>query len=121
MVSVSRACRILALSLIALVQPLTAQTWSDWIPTSMNTQIEYRLQVFPNMRQCYLEFHDKQQGKGTTTFDVSIDYKFADPNGNLNVKTDREHVVTLPSQVGTVRVVDCVGVSEVRASTVVRH
>ena len=110
-----------ALLLFALTPSLNAQVWSDWVPTSMNTQLEYRSQIFPNMRQCYLEFRDKQQGKSITTFDVSIDFKYADPNGNLKVKTDREHVVTMPAQVGTVRVVDCVGVSEVRAGSVQRH
>ncbi len=121
MFPVSGVLRITAFSLFVLTQSLNAQVWSDWVPATMNTQLEYRSQIFPNMRQCYLEFRDKQQGKGTTTFDVSIDYKYADPRGNLNIKTDREHVVTMPTQAGNVRVVECVGISEVRASSVQRH
>ena len=118
-----KALRAVALCSMVLSGILHAQVWKDWSPTSTNTELEYRWQALPNMRQCYLEFRDKHQGKGNTTFDVGVDYKSTalDQKGAPMIKTDTEHIVTTSMSVGTARVTECLAVSEVRASVAQRH
>ena len=115
--------RTLPLSVIFLAGILSGQGWSSWTSTATNPELEYRAQPVPNMRNCYLEFRDKRQGSGNTTFDVAIDYRSTtlDQDDEPIAKTDTEHVVTTPTHVGTARVSECLGVSQVRASVVQRH
>jgi hypothetical protein len=118
-----RALRSAILSIILLTEILSGQVWSDWRSTSTNPELEFRSQVLPNMGHCYLEFRDKNQRKGNTTFDAAVDYKSTavKENGEPITKSDTEHIVTTPAQVGTARITECLGVSEVHASVVQRH
>jgi hypothetical protein len=115
--------RNLPLSIIFVAGILNAQGWSNWTTTATNPELEYRAQPVPNMHNCYLEFRDKNQGSGNTTFDVAIDYGSTTlkDDGEPTVKTDTEHVVITPTHVGTARVTECLGVSKVSASFVQRH
>lgn len=117
-----KALRSVGLFLILFTGILRGEVWSDWTSTATNPELVYRSQVSSNMRNCYLEFRDKNQGKGNTTFDVAVDYRSTvqDANGDLIMKTDTEHIVTTPTRTGTARIPDCLGVSEVRASFVQR-
>jgi len=117
-----KAVRNVVLTLIFLSGMLSGQAWSDWTSTSTYPELQYRSQALPNMRSCYLEFRDKNQGKGNTTFDVAVDYRSTalKENGDPSMKTDSEHIVTTHTHVGTARIPECLGVSEVRASFVQR-
>jgi len=53
---------------------------------------------------------------------VAVDYRSTalKENGDPSMKTDSEHIVTTHTHVGTARIPECLGVSEVRASFVQR-
>jgi hypothetical protein len=110
-------------SALFLAGTLCGQQQSDWVPASNNPDILYRDQVFDRATACYLEFRDKKQGTGYTTFDVAVDYNSTDLNsdGKPMMKTDSEHIVTAPSHAGTSRISNCSALVAARVSSVQRH
>lgn len=118
-----RTARYMTLLILVLAGITSAQVWSDWTATDTNPELEYRSQISSNMRNCHLEFRDKRLGKGNTTFDVSIDYRSTtqDANGDLIMKNDTEHIVITPTSVGTARIPECLGISQVRVSFLQRQ
>jgi hypothetical protein len=118
-----KALRFAVLSLVLFSQILSAQVWSDWAATTKNTEMEYRSEVLPNMRQCYMQFRDTHQGKGNTTFDADVTYQSSvlTPDGHPIMKKDTEHIVTTPTQVGNARIPECTAITEIAASFVQHH
>jgi hypothetical protein len=120
-----------AVSMVLLAGLGFAQKQTDWINTSNSPEIQYRVQLFDDAKTCYLDFRDKKQGKGYTTFDAAVDYKSmdsdsnGDPNSNsqssTKIKTETEHIVTASSQTGSARISDCSGISEIRVNYIQRH
>jgi hypothetical protein len=118
-------------SILFLTGLILAQKQTDWINTSNSPAIQYRVQLFDDAKTCYLDFRDKKQGKGYTTFDAAVDYKSmdsdsnGDPNANsqasAKTKTETEHIVTASSQTGSARISDCAGISEIRVNYIQRH
>jgi hypothetical protein len=102
---------------------LPADERTDWVPTATNGEIQYRTQVYENTEACHLEWRDQDQGRGATTFDAEVDYQSKDANHNDErvMKTDRENIVTTPTQTGTSRIGNCFGVLSVRVSAVQRN
>ncbi len=104
-----------------------AQKQTDWINTSNSPEIQYRVQLFDDAKTCYLDFRDKKQGKGYTTFDAAVDYKSMDSDSNPNsqpstkIKTETEHIVTASSQTGSARISDCSGIAEINVNYIQRH
>ena len=102
-----------------------AQKQTDWINTSNSPEIQYRAQLFDDSRACYLEFRDKKQGKGYTTFDAAVDYKWMDPQSesqqSMKTKTENEHIVTTPTQTGSARISECSGIVEIKVNYIQRH
>jgi hypothetical protein len=127
---VSKLSAIL-ISIPFLTGPILAQKQTDWINTSNSPEIQYRVQLFDDAKTCYLDFRDKKQGKGYTTFDAAVEYKSidSDPNGDPNsnsqqsarIKTETEHIVTASSQTGSARISDCTGISEIKVNYIQRH
>jgi hypothetical protein len=117
--------------MVFLAGPGFAQKQTDWINTSNSPEIQYRVQLFDDAKTCYLDFRDKKQGKGYTTFDAAVDYKSmnSDSNGDSNsnsqqsvkIKTETEHIVTASSQTGSARISDCAGISEIKINYIQRH
>lgn len=106
---------------------ILAQKQTDWTNTSNSPEIQYRVQLFDDAKTCYLDFRDKKQGKGYTTFDAAVDYKSMDSDSNSNsqsstkIKTETEHIVTASFQTGSARISDCAGISEIRVNYIQRH
>jgi hypothetical protein len=106
-----------------------AQKQTDWINTSNSPEIQYRVQLFDDAKTCYLDFRDKKQGKGYTTFDAAVDYKSMDSDSDSNsnsqqsvkIKTENEHIVTASTQTGSARISDCAGISEIKVNYIQRH
>jgi hypothetical protein len=104
-----------------------AQKQTDWINTSNSPEIQYRVQLFDDAKTCYLDFRDKKQGKGYTTFDAAVDYKSMDSDSNPNsqpstkIKTETEHIVTASSQTGSARISDCSGIAEIKVNYIQRN
>jgi len=112
------------LLVLALTGSMLGQSWSEWGSTKNVPEIKYRVQVLENAQACYLEFRDDQQGKGSTTFDVNVDYRPVDVDSNKTPpppKTETEHLVTTPGRAATARISDCSAVTEARASYIQRH
>jgi hypothetical protein len=103
--------------------PFAADEFTDWTNTTTNPEIQYRTQVYESSKTCFLEFRDKQQGDGPTTFDAEVDYKSKDPQHNNEMvdRTDRENIVTTSSHNGGSRIANCFGVMAVRLNLVQRH
>jgi hypothetical protein len=100
-----------------------AQQKDDWVRASNNPDILYRVQIYDRMKACYMEFRDQKQGTGNTTFDAAVDYNSTDLNadGHPTLKTDSEHIVTIPNRPGSSRIPNCFSVVEARVSVVQRH
>jgi hypothetical protein len=116
-----------AVSMVLLAGLGFAQKQTDWINTSNSPEIQYRVQLFDDAKTCYLDFRDKKQGKGYTTFDAAVDYKSMDSDSNPNsqpstkIKTETEHIVTASSQTGSARISDCSGIAEINVNYIQRH
>jgi len=123
---VSKLSAIL-ISIPFLTGLILAQKQTDWINTSNSPEIQYRVQLFDDAKTCYLDFRDKKQGKGYTTFDAAVDYKSMDSDSNPNsqpstkIKNETEHIVTASTQTGSARISDCAGISEIRVNYIQRH
>jgi hypothetical protein len=117
----------IAVSMVLLAGLGFAQKQTDWINTSNSPEIQYRVQLFEDAKTCYLDFRDKKQGKGYTTFDAAVDYKSMDSDSDSNsnsqssTKTENEHIVTASSQTGSARISDCSGISEIKVNYIQRH
>ena len=109
--------------MLLLSGSLPADEHTDWVPTATDGDIQYRTQVYENTEACHLEWRDQSQGRGPTTFDAEVDYqsKDADHNDERVMKTDRENIVTTPTQTGSSRIGKCFGVLSVRLSAVQRN
>ena len=109
--------------MLLLATTLVAQQRTDWINTSNNADIQYRVQVFDQSKACDLEYRDQKQGAGYTTFDVDVDYKSTklDSANQAPTKTDGEHIVTAPGHTGASRISECSAIVAVRVSVVRRH
>jgi len=116
-----------AVSMVLLAGLGFAQKQTDWINTSNSPEIQYRVQLFDDAKTCYLDFRDKKQGKGYTTFDAAVDYKSMDSDSNPNsqpstkIKTETEHIVTASSQTGSARISDCSGIAEIKVNYIQRN
>jgi hypothetical protein len=123
---VSKLSAIL-ISIPFLTGLILAQKQTDWINTSNSPEIQYRVQLFDDAKTCYLDFRDKKQGKGYTTFDAAVDYKSMDSDSDSNsqqsakIKTETEHIVTAPTQTGSARISNCSGISEINVNYIQRH
>jgi hypothetical protein len=102
-----------------------AQKQTDWMNASNSPEIQYRVQLFDDAKTCYLDFRDKKQGKGYTTFDAAVDYKWMDPQSDtqqsMKNKTENEHIVTAPTQTGSARISECSGIAEIKVNYIQRH
>lgn len=116
--------------MLLLCGTLPADEHTDWVPTATDGDIQYRTQVYENTEACHLEWRDQDQGRGPTTFDAEVDYQSKDPDHNSKdadhndervMKTDRENIVTTPTQNGSSRIGNCFGVISVRLSAVQRN
>ncbi len=110
-------------SMLLLVAMLPSQQQSDWTGASNNPEIQYRVQVFETSQACDLEYRDRKQGTGYTTFDVNVDYKSTElgPDNHPKTKTETEHITTAPSHTGSSRISECIAVVEARVNFVQRH
>jgi hypothetical protein len=110
---------VMCLSALAL----SGQQQTDWMGTSNDPDIQYRVQVFEGSKACDLEYRDRKQGTGYTTFDVNVDYKSTelDSDNHPKTKTETEHIVTAPTHTGSSRISECMAVVEARVSFVQRH
>ncbi|MFZ1010559.1 MAG: hypothetical protein WAN65_27210 [Candidatus Sulfotelmatobacter sp.] len=121
--------RVAAVSMVLLAGLGFAQKQTDWINTSNSPEIQYRVQLFDDAKTCYLDFRDKKQGKGYTTFDAAVDYKSMDSDSDSNsnsqqsvrIKSENEHIVTAATQTGSARISDCSGISEIKVNYIQRH
>jgi hypothetical protein len=112
-----------AVSMFLLAATLPSQQQSDWTAASNDPDIQYRAQVFDTSKACDLEYRDRKQKTGYTTFDVNVDYKSTelDSDNHPKTKTETEHITTAPSHTGSSRISECIAVVEARVSFVQRH
>jgi hypothetical protein len=112
-------------SVLLLTGLILAQKQTDWVNASNSPEIQYRVQLFDDAKTCYLDFRDKKQGKGYTTFDAAVDYKWIDPQSesqqSMKTKTENEHLVTAPTQTGSARISECSGIAEIKVNYIQRH
>jgi hypothetical protein len=120
--------RPVIVSTLLLCGLASAQKQTDWMNVSNSPEIEYRVQLFEDAKTCYLDFRDKKQGKGYTTFDAAVDYKWADPQQDdqqnqqsQKIKTETEHLTTAPTQTAGARISECSGVAEIKVNYIQRH
>jgi hypothetical protein len=120
-----RKLDVTAMSILLLAGLGFAQKQTDWINTSNSPEIQYRVQLFEDAKTCYLDFRDKKQGKGYTTFDAAVDYKWMDPQSesqqSMKTKTESEHITTAPTQTGSARISECSGIAEIKVNYIQRH
>jgi hypothetical protein len=104
-------------------QPQKSPQRTDWISTTNEQDIQFHPQIFDSSKVCYVEFRDKQQGSGRTTFDAAVDYTSGDLNSDkpAAIKTDSEHIVTTSTHNGSSRISNCSGIVSARASFVQRQ
>lgn len=119
----TKAIYAVTVQLLLWAATLGGQQRTDWISTLTEPDIQYRPQIFDTSKVCYVEFQDKQQGSGPTTFDVAVDYTSTESNPNRQpaIKTDSEHITTTATQTGSSRIANCSGIVAARASFVRRH
>jgi hypothetical protein len=119
----TRALCAAAMFALLLVVALSGQQQSDWTSASNDPDIQYRVQAFDTSKACELEYRDRKQKTGYTTFDVNVDYKSTelDSDNHPKTKTETEHITTAPSHTGSSRISECIAVVEARVSFVQRH
>src|SRR6202030_4579710 len=92
----TRTINAIIVQMLLWAGTMLGQQRTDWISTLTDPAIQYRPQVFDQSKVCYVEFRDQQQGSGSTTFDVAVDYTWTDSQSDKRptIKTDSEHIVT---------------------------
>ncbi len=112
-----------AMVMILSALALSGQQQTEWMGTSNDSDIVYRVQVFEGLKACDLEYRDRKQGTGYTTFDVNVDYKSTelDSDNHPKAKSETEHIVTAPTHTGSSRISQCTAVVETHVSFVQRH